>query len=92
MELEISPDGRYAAAYTNNNQIIFLNTMISEYIVIDNPFDNRSAVRCETVQGLCLLDNLLVVYGQYTWCVYSVAGEKVDTVHKRHDFQILSMQ
>ena len=30
---------RFVAAYTNNNQTILLNTLISEFVVIDNPFD-----------------------------------------------------
>ncbi len=35
--LELSPDNKFAAAYTNNNQTILLNTLISEFFIIDNP-------------------------------------------------------
>ena len=37
-DLELSEDDKYAAAYTNNFQIIILNTLISEFIIIENPF------------------------------------------------------
>jgi hypothetical protein len=43
--LELSPDNKFAAAYTNNNQTILLNTLISEFIVIENFLS-----RIETVQ------------------------------------------
>ena len=37
-DLELSEDDKYAAAYTNNYQIIILNTLISEFIIVENPF------------------------------------------------------
>ena len=52
---------RFVAAYTNNNQTILLNTLISEFVVIDNPFDGDDkegeggvaavSSKGETVQG-----------------------------------------
>jgi hypothetical protein len=47
MDVEISPDNRFVAAYTNNNQSILLNTLVSELVVIDSPLETT-----ETVQGL----------------------------------------
>ena len=35
--LELSPDNKFAAAWTNNNQTILLNTLISEFFIIDSP-------------------------------------------------------
>ena len=61
------------AAYTNNNQTILLNTLISEFIVIDNPLKEKN----ENVQGLCLLDTHLVIYGQYSWVVFNMAGKEI---------------
>ena len=40
LDLELSPDDKYAAAYTSNYQIIILNTLISEFIIVENPFKN----------------------------------------------------
>ncbi len=42
MALETSPDNRFVAAYTNNNQTVLLNTLISEFVVIDNPFNGKN--------------------------------------------------
>ena len=39
MGLEISPDNRFVAAYTSNNQTVLLNTLISEYLIIDSPLE-----------------------------------------------------
>ena len=69
MDLQISSDSRFVAAYTNNNQTILLNTLVSEYIIIDNPFDSE-----EEIQGLCLLDDHLIIYSQNAWSVYTTSG------------------
>ena len=69
MDLQISNDSRFVAAYTNNNQTILLNTLVSEYIVIDNPFDLE-----EDIQGLCLLDDHLIIYSQNAWTLYTTSG------------------
>ena len=69
MDLQISNDSRFVAAYTNNNQTILLNTLVSEYIVIDNPFDSE-----EDIQGLCLLDDHLIIYSQNAWTLYTTSG------------------
>ena len=69
MDLQISSDSRFVAAYTNNNQTILLNTLVSEYIIIDNPFDMG-----EEVQGLCLLDDHLIIYSQNAWGLYTTSG------------------
>ena len=47
MDLQISPENKFAAAYTNNNQAILLNTLVSEFIIIDSPLEED-----ETVQGI----------------------------------------
>ena len=69
MDLQISNDSRFVAAYTNNNQTILLNTLVSEYIVIDNPFDSE-----EDIQGVCLLDDHLIIYSQNAWTLYTTSG------------------
>ena len=54
--LELSPDNKFAAAYTNNNQTILLNTLISEFFIIDNPLGKTY---CSfIVTKLCFWDNL----------------------------------
>ena len=71
--LEISPDSRYVAAYTNNNETILLNMMISEFVVIENPLGLK-----ENVQGLVLLDTYLLIYGQFCWCRFSMGGKLLE--------------
>ena len=78
MDLELSPDDKYAAAFTNNFQIILVNNLVSEHLVIDNPFQDGPAgqsKRDSSVQGLRLLDNKLVVIGSRGWAVLNMAGE-----------------
>ena len=88
MNLEISQDSRFVASYTSNNQIIILNTLISEYVVIENPFEME-----EEIQGLSLIDDHLIVYGQQNWCIYTTSGEQ-QKIEKAMmwEFDILTMQ
>ena len=86
----MSEDNRFAAAYTNYNQTILFNAVTSEFIVIDNPLKGE-----QTVQGVLLNDNRLFIYGQYSWCVYSITGTLLETkeVEGNHEsFPILSMR
>lgn len=55
MEMDISPSNKYVAAFTNNNQIILLDTLTNEYKVTENPFK-------ENLLGLVMLDDCLIVY------------------------------
>ena len=78
MDLELSPDDKYSAAFTNNFQIILVNNLVSEHIVIANPFQGDPAgsnKRDGIVQGLRLLENKLVVIGSRGWVVMNMAGE-----------------
>ena len=78
MDLELSPDDKYAAAFTNNFQIILVNNLVSEHIVIANPFQGDPAgcsKRDGIVQGLRLLENKLVVIGSRGWVVMNMSGE-----------------
>ena len=43
--LELSPDNKFAAAYTNNNQTVLLNTLISEFVVIENFLSSMETVQ-----------------------------------------------
>ena len=79
MDLQISPDNRFAAAYTNNNQTILLNTLVSEFVIIDSPLETN-----ETVQGIFILDTVLLIYGQTTWSFFDMAGKEIE---KRKTFR-----
>ena len=73
MDLEISPDNRFVAAYTNNSQTILLNTLVSEFVVIDSPLEKQ-----ESVQGVCLLDKELLIYGQTSWALFDTTGKQLE--------------
>eukprot|EP00095_Tigriopus_kingsejongensis_P001882 maker-scaffold70_size417918-snap-gene-3.18 protein:Tk01882 transcript:maker-scaffold70_size417918-snap-gene-3.18-mRNA-1 annotation:"leucine-rich repeat and wd repeat-containing protein kiaa1239-like" len=89
MDLEISPDNRFVAAYTNNNQTILLNNLISEFIVINNPLNKDTN---DVVKGLCLLDTNLIVYGQHGWVVFDMAGKELQNKQVLKDIPILKMK
>lgn len=50
-QLNLSPDNKWAAAYSNNNQTVLLNMLSSEFVIIDNPFNEG-----EYVTGVFLLN------------------------------------
>ena len=43
--LELSSDNKFAAAYTNNNQTILLNTLISEFTIIQNFLSSTQTIQ-----------------------------------------------
>ena len=55
------------AAFTNNSQIIILDCLTNEYKVTANPFH-------ESVIGLVMLDDCLVVHSAFSWCVLDTEG------------------
>ena len=86
MDLQISPDNRFVAAFTNNSQTILLNTLVSEFVIIDNPLETD-----ENVQGICLLDNTLVVYGHTTWVNFDTAGKQQEKRKTLREEPVLSI-
>ena len=92
LDLELSADDKYAAAYTSNNQIILLNTLICEFSVIENPFKARNAgEKARTVQGLKLLEGRLVVVGQTSWAAYNMSGQPKFTGNIPSDYFIFAL-
>lgn len=51
-QLVLSPDNKWAAAYTNNNQSVLLNMLSSEFTIVNNPFGEA-----EQVSGVFLLNH-----------------------------------
>ena len=75
MGLEISPDNRYIAAYTNNDQTILLNNLTSDFKIINNPFQESGTLAYnDAIQGLILLDTNLIIYGKYAWVLFDTSG------------------
>ncbi|KAL7293010.1 hypothetical protein TKK_0013456 [Trichogramma kaykai] len=68
-QLVLSPDNRYAAAFTNNNQSVVLNTLTSEFVIINNPLPNK-----ENVCGVFLLNQSSFIYGKTGWCRFDLRG------------------
>lgn len=50
-QLVLSPDNKWAAAYSNNNQTVLLNMLSSEFVIVENPFGDG-----ENVTGVFLLN------------------------------------
>ena len=58
--LEISKDNKFAAAYTNNSQTALLNTLVNEFVIIDNPFSSSEPDSQNPIVGLVVLNTNLV--------------------------------
>ncbi|GFG36815.1 hypothetical protein Cfor_08648 [Coptotermes formosanus] len=89
-QLVLSPDNRFAAAYTNNNQTVLLNTLTSEYIVMDNPLPQQ-----EPIKGIYLLNTHLFVHGPGSWCQFNMRGQLQQTYTSPEDpskWPLLSME
>ena len=77
------------AAHTNNNQTVLLNTLVSDFIVIDSPLENN-----ESVQGICMLDTNLVIYGQTTWVYFDMSGKQQEkkTISRNDPILVIVME
>jgi NACHT domain- and WD repeat-containing protein len=69
-QLVLSPDNKWAAAYTSNNQIVLLNMLSSEFVIIDNPFEQHN----QDVSGVYLMNYNLFVYSKTKWVRYDMRG------------------
>lgn len=70
-QLVLSPDNKWAAAYTNNDQTILLNMLSSEFVIIENPLPGA-----EPVKGVYLLNRQLYVYGGNAWVRFDMRGNQ----------------
>ncbi|XP_064214500.1 NACHT and WD repeat domain-containing protein 2 isoform X2 [Tribolium castaneum] len=89
-QLVLSPDNKWAGAYTNNNQTVLLNMLSSEFVIVDNPLPEG-----ENVCGIFLLNRSLYIYGGTTWVQFDMRGTKEEefaSTVDRKEWQILSME
>ncbi|PSN30262.1 hypothetical protein C0J52_18638 [Blattella germanica] len=89
-QLVLSPDNRFVAAYTNNNQTVLLNTLTSEYFLMENPLPEG-----EPIRGVYLLNTHLFVYGPGSWCRFNMRGQLDQTFTSPEnpvEWPILSME
>ncbi|XP_066996019.2 NACHT and WD repeat domain-containing protein 2 [Anabrus simplex] len=73
-QLVLSPDNRFAAAYTNNNQTVLLNTLTSEFVIIENPVADDAPVI-----GIYLLNAHLFIHGDSSWYQFNMRGQFVES-------------
>ncbi|XP_008551438.1 NACHT and WD repeat domain-containing protein 2 [Microplitis demolitor] len=72
-QLVLSPDNRYAAAFTSNNQIVILNTLTSEFVIVNNPLVNDESDD-NAVCGVYLMNQYAFIYGTHEWCRFDLRG------------------
>ena len=77
-QLVLSSDNKWAGAYTNNNQCVLLNMLSSEFVIINNPFDEEY----DPINGVFLLNQSFFVYSKLKWARYDMRGELQET----HEF------
>ncbi|XP_034663860.1 NACHT and WD repeat domain-containing protein 2 [Drosophila subobscura] len=90
-QLVLSPDNKWAAAYSNNNQTVLLNMLSSEFVVINSPFEECHG----PVSGLYLLNHCLFITCKLRWAQFDMRGNLVDTFDvpgENADWEILTME
>ncbi|CAH1118502.1 unnamed protein product [Phaedon cochleariae] len=88
--LVLSPDNKWAAAYTNNNQTVLLNMLSSEFVIIDNPLPEGY-----TVTGIYLLNYNLFIFGNDKWARFDMRGnleEEYNAPLDLTEWSILNME
>jgi hypothetical protein len=74
-QLVLSPDNKWTGAYTNNNQCVLLNMLSSEFVIIDNPFDER-----DPVCGVFLLNQCFFVYSKISYTRFDMHGTLLEKI------------
>ncbi|XP_046986255.1 NACHT and WD repeat domain-containing protein 2 [Schistocerca americana] len=74
-QMILSPDNRFAAAFTNNNQTVLLNMLTSEYVVIENPLPDD-----QPITAVFLLNAHLFILGPRKWCQFNMRGQ-MEEIH-----------
>ncbi|XP_030375810.1 NACHT and WD repeat domain-containing protein 2 [Scaptodrosophila lebanonensis] len=90
-QLVLSPDNKWAAAYSNNNQTVLLNMLSSEFVVINSPFEENDG----PVSGLHLLNQNLFITCKLRWAQFDMRGNLVDSREvpgENKDWEILTME
>lgn len=88
-QLILSPDNKWAAAYTNNNQSVLLNMLSSEFVIIDNPFNEG-----DPVTGVFLLNQSLYINSKRKWARFDMRGkflEQIEAPNVNEEWEILCM-
>ncbi|XP_068157619.1 LOW QUALITY PROTEIN: NACHT and WD repeat domain-containing protein 2 [Drosophila tropicalis] len=90
-QLVLSPDNKWAAAYSNNNQTVLLNMLSSEFVVINSPFEDVDG----PVSGLHLLNQSLFITCKLRWAQFDMRGNLVNTFQvpgENDNWEILTME
>ncbi|KAI9580289.1 NACHT and WD repeat domain-containing protein 2 [Glossina fuscipes] len=90
-QLVLSPDNKWAAAYSNNNQTVLLNMLSSEFVVIDNPFEEEDG----SLSSLYLINQSLFISCKLKWARFDLRGNLVEihiiNADDTYAWEILSM-
>lgn len=78
-QLVLSPDGKWAAAYTNNNQSVLLNMLSSEFNIINSPFDES-----DNVHGVFLLNHAFFIFSKFKWASFDMRAQ-LKQIHEFSD-------
>ena len=70
--LTLSPNDKYAASFTNNNQIVLCSVMTGDYKVIEKPIDSQ-----DQILGTSVNNTQLIVWTSKEWYLYTVEGARI---------------
>ena len=79
LEMALSNDNNFAAAFTSTNQLVIVNIMVGSYLIVENPFSQE-----ETILGLLFTiesentsKDFIAVYSKSRCRLFNLFGEHV---------------
>uniref|UniRef100_A0A0N4ZF20 NACHT domain-containing protein n=1 Tax=Parastrongyloides trichosuri TaxID=131310 RepID=A0A0N4ZF20_PARTI len=90
--ITISHDGKYVAAYTNNNQVVIMGLMTGEYIIIE-PEKMVKQMEIIRIQFYSNENNNLLIWSNNQYQIYDINGQnlKTESITRYDGFKLLNM-
>lgn len=86
--LNISPNGKFAVSYTNNNQIVVCSLGTGDFKIITPQVPEK----CDTIKGTSVSNSYIAAWTDDSWLLYNIDGTFVDKYQSEFKMPVLSVE
>ncbi|KAK3802261.1 hypothetical protein RRG08_004547, partial [Elysia crispata] len=86
--LNISPNGKFAVSYTNNNQVVVCAINTGEFKVISPKLSSKS----KEIKGTSISDTNIAIWTDESWMLYNIDGTYINEFKSELKMPVLSVE